>query len=694
MPESAAMTSHPRPQPPVWPVEPHSHTAHGHTREDPYYWIRDREDPRLVPLLEAENDWLGAVSADWPVGPEALYREIRARIQEEDDSVPYRIKDYWYRSRFEEGGEYPLFLRRHQDEDREEVILDVSELAKERAYCDVAGLFVSEGQDRLAYAMDTQGRRLYDVYVRDLSTGQDLPDRLTGTSGAVCWAGADDVLFYVHQDPETLRPFQIFRHRLGTAQEEDELVYEETDETFHLTVYRTKSRRFVMAASVQTLTTEFRAMEADDPLGDFRVILPRERGHEYSVDHYQDHYYIRTNKDARNFRLVRAPVLAPAQDQWEEVIPHRPDVMFQGVEIFTDYMVAVERSDASTRFRVIPWGPEQEHTVAFPEEAYTAYLTANFEYESRLLRFGYTSLATPSSIYDYDMETRERTLLKRRPVLGDFDPERYVTRRLWAPARDGARIPVSLVVRKDLEDRACPLLLYGYGAYGIDSDPYFQISNLSLLDRGFAYAIAHVRGGEEMGRAWYEAGRMESKMNSFTDFIDVGEYLRAEGRAARLYAMGGSAGGLLVGAVMNLRPDLFHGVVASVPFVDVVTTMLDPSIPLTTGEYDEWGDPGEEEHYRTMLSYSPYDNVSPQAYPHLLVLSGLHDSQVQYWEPTKWVAKLRSTRTDDGLTLLRTNLEAGHGGASGRFEALQERALEYAFVLGVEAAARGESGSA
>ena len=384
---------------------------------------------------------------------------------------------------------------------------------------------------------------------------------------------------------------------------------------------------------------------------------------------------------------MRAPVEDPGPEHWEEIIPHREDVMFQGVEIFTDYMVSVERSEALTRFRIMPWSGGPEHLVEFPDEAYTAYLVANFEYESRLLRFGYTSLSTPNSIYDYDMETRARTLLKRRVVLGGFEPEQYVTRRLWATARDGARVPVSLVVRKDLEGEPRPLLLYGYGAYGIDSEPYFQVSNLSLLDRGFAYAIAHVRGGEEMGRSWYEDGRTESKMNSFNDFIDVAEFLVDRGHASRLYAMGGSAGGLLVGAVMNQRPDLFHGVVAGVPFVDVATTMLDPSIPLTTGEYDEWGDPGNEAQYRTILSYSPYDNVTPQDYPHLLVTSGLHDSQVQYWEPTKWVAKLRATRTDDGLTLLRTNLEAGHGGASGRFESLQERALEYAFLLGLEAGA-------
>ncbi|NNM33312.1 MAG: S9 family peptidase [Gemmatimonadetes bacterium] len=681
------MPADPTPAPPRWPRESHEVTAHGHTRTDPYYWIRDRDDERLVPLLEEENAWLAEVAERWSISPDQLYEEIRARIQEEDDSVPYRIKDYWYRTRFEEGGEYPVFLRRHRNEDAEFVILDVGQLAEGQPYCDVTALYVSEGQSLLAYAVDYQGRRLYDVRIRDLDTGSDLDDRLTGTSGAVCWAGSDQVLFYVRQDQETLRPYQIFRHRLGTAQDDDELVFEEQDEAFHLTVFRTKSRRFVMAASVQTMTTEFRALPAERPSEDFKILIPRERGHEYSVDHYGDHFYIRTNREARNFRLVRAPVEDPSPDRWEDIIPHRPDVMFQGVEIFTDYMVAVERSEALTRFRVMPWEGPEEHVVEFPEEAYTAYLTANFEYESSLLRFGYTSLTTPNSIYDYDMETRERTLLKRRPVLGDFDPDRYVTRRLWAPGRDGARVPVSLVVRKDLEDQPCPLLLYGYGAYGIDSDPYFQISNLSLLDRGFAYAIAHVRGGEELGRAWYEEGRTAAKMNSFTDFIDVAEFLQSQGRASRLYAMGGSAGGLLVGAVMNLRPDLFHGVVAAVPFVDVATTMLDPSIPLTTGEYDEWGDPGEERHYRTILTYSPYDNVSPQPYPHLLVTSGIHDSQVQYWEPTKWVAKLRSTRTDDGLTLLRTNLEAGHGGASGRFESLRERALEYAFLLGVEEAA-------
>ncbi|MDH3223581.1 MAG: S9 family peptidase, partial [Gemmatimonadota bacterium] len=632
------MPAQPSSSPPEWPREPEVLTAHDHSRTDPYYWIRNREDPRVNRLLEAENEWVKQVADGWPVSPDQLYREIRARIQEEDDSVPYRIKDYWYRTRFKEGSEYPLFLRRPGDPDAdEEVVLDVNQLAEGQPYCDVAGLYVSERQDRLAYAVDFQGRRLYDLCIRNLTSATDLPDRLSGTSGAACWAGEDDVLFYVRQDPATLRPYQLFRHRLGTPQEEDELVLEESDPAFHLTVFRTKSRRFVMTASFQTLTTEFRALPADNPGDEFQCILPRERGHEYQVDHFEDHFYIRTNLHASNFRLIRTPIADPGPEHWEEILPHRPDVMLQGFEIFKDYLVAVERSEALTAFRVMPWDEGEDHLVEFPEEAYAAYPGMNPEFESKLFRFGYTSLTTPNSVYDYDLETRGRTLLKRRRVLGDFDPDRYITRRLWAVARDGARIPISVVARKDRGDTPGPLLLYGYGAYGIDSDPVFQVSNLSLLDRGFAYAIAHVRGGEEMGRSWYEAGRMEWKTNSFHDFIDAGEFLRAEGWASRLYAIGGSAGGLLVGAAMNMRPDLFHGVVAIVPFVDVVTTMLDASIPLTTGEYDEWGDPAIEDHYRTMLAYSPYDNVVAQKYPHVLVVSGLHDSQVQYWEPTKWV---------------------------------------------------------
>ena len=678
--------------PPHWPKRPTELEAHGHIRTDPYHWIRDREDPQVLEGLTRENEHLASVTEGWAESPEDVFLEMRARIKEQDESVPYRIKDFWYRTRFEEGSEYPVFTRRSTEEGAEETpILDVNQVAEGEAYCDVAALKVGEGQRLLAYAVDTQGRRLYEIRIRDLDTGEDLPDRIQGTSGAIAWAGDDEVLFYVRQDPETLRPYQLYRHRLGSPTAEDELVYEEADPTFHLTVYKTKSRDWVMAASFQTVSSEYRALPARDPMGQFSVVLPRERGHEYTVDHYGDHYYIRTNRDARNFRLVRAPVGSP--DEWEEVIPHRPDVLLQGVEIFQDHLVAVERAEALLGLRVIPWDGSDEHAVDFGEEAYTAYVGANPEFDTTLLRFGYTSLTTPSSTYDYDMDSRERTLLKRREVLGDFDRSRYRTRRLWAPARDGVLVPVSLVYRTEGRDPdeppPRPLLLYGYGAYGIDSDPVFQISNLSLLDRGFAYAIAHVRGGEEMGRAWYESGRMAEKMNSFTDFIDVAEHLVAEGWTdpSRLYAAGGSAGGLLVGAVMNLRPDLFHGVVAAVPFVDVVTTMLDPTVPLTTGEYDEWGDPSEEESYRTMLAYSPYDNVAEKDYPHLLVTSGLHDSQVQFWEPTKWVAKLRELRTDDGLTLLRTNLEAGHGGASGRFEALKERALEYAFLI--ELARRG-----
>lgn len=683
--------------PPEWPKRPETLEIHGDRRVDPWYWIRDHDDPDVLSTLAAENDYLAEVTRGWTMAPDALYREIRSRIKEDDESVPYRIRDFRYRTRFDEGSEYPVFLRRSIEPDAEEqVILDVNALAAGLSYCDVGALKVGDGQRYLAYAVDTVGRRRYEIRIRDLETGLDLPDRIPGTSGAMAWAGDDGFLFYVRQDPSTLRPFRLYRHRLGTPAKDDELVYEESDPAFHLTVFKTRSRELVMAASLQTVSTEFRALRTSDPTGAFQVVLPRERGHEYLVDHFEGHYYIRTNRDAPNFRLVRTPLDDPGPDAWEEVVAHRPEVLLQGFEIFRDHLVVVERTEALTRFRVMPWDGTDEHLVAFSEEAYTVFLEANPEFDTTLLRFGYTSLTTPHSTYDYDMDTRKRTLLKQREVLGDFDEDRYVTRRLWAPARDGARVPISLVYRiaeGGEGDFPRPLLLYGYGAYGIDSDPGFQASNLSLLDRGFVYAIAHVRGGEELGRPWYEAGRMEHKMNSFHDFIDAAEHLVADGWTVpgRMYALGGSAGGLLVGAVMNIRPDLFHGVVAAVPFVDVVTTMLDPSVPLTTGEYDEWGDPRDEASYRTMIAYSPYDNVARVDYPHVLITSGLHDSQVQFWEPTKWVAKLRESRTDGGLTLLRTNLDAGHGGASGRFEALRERALEYAFLIALEAERTGEA---
>ena len=536
----------------------------------------------------------------------------------------------------------------------------------------------------MAYAEDAQGRRIYTIRFKNLATGETLPDVIPEVTSNMTWANDNRTLFYAKQDLETLRSCRIYRHVLGTDPAEDVLVYEETDDTFSAHVLKTKSKRYIMIISSQTLSNEYRYLDAGDPTGAFTSFLPRERGHEYAVDHFENRFFIHTNHEAKNFRLMSTPLDRTGKEHWEEVIPHRPDVLLEGFEVFRDHLVLEERREGLVQIRVMPWDGSQEHYLEFAEPAYLAGTNVNLEFDTTVLRYGYTSMTTPSSIYDYDMVTREKTLLKQEEVLGEFDSADYRTERLHATAADGVRVPISLVYRKGMERNGRnPLLLYGYGSYGHSLDAAFGSARLSLLDRGFVFAIAHVRGGEEMGRAWYEDGKLLKKKNTFTDFIACAEHLIEERYSSRdrLFAMGGSAGGLLMGAVVNLRPDLFKGVVAQVPFVDIVTTMLDPDIPLTTGEYDEWGNPNDKEYYQYMLSYSPYDNVAARDYPHMLVTTGLHDSQVQYWEPAKWVARLRAVKTDPNRLLLKTNMEAGHGGASGRFKRYREIALEYAFLL-------------
>lgn len=616
---------------------------------------------------------------------EKLYEEIVGRIKEDDDTVPYKRDDYYYYARYVEGGEYPLHCRKQGSlEGDEQIMLDGNEMAAGHEFFSLRGLDVSSGQDVLAYAVDTVGRRFYTVYFKNLATGELLPDTLADVTGNVAWANDNRTLFYGKQDPETLRSYRIYRHVLGTDPAADELVYEEADDTFNTFVFKTKSKKYVIIGSSHTLSDEYRYLDADEPTGEFRVFLPRQRDHEYSIDHFGDYFYIRTNHEAKNFRLMRTPVTATGMENWQEVIPHRDDVYLNGVELFRDYMVVSERQAGLLQLRVMPFGGGEEHYLDFGERAYVAFPSDNYDFDTHVLRYRYSSLTTPWSTFDYDLETRQKTLLKQDEVVGDFDPANYVTERLAAPARDGKQIPVSVVYRRGTaKDGSHPLLLYGYGSYGITIDPTFNSARLSLLDRGFVFAIAHVRGSQVMGREWYEDGKLFHKKNTFTDFIDVAEHLIAAGYTTkdRLFALGGSAGGLLMGAIYNMRPDLFHGVIAAVPFVDVVTTMLDPDIPLTTGEYDEWGDPNQKDYYDYILSYSPYDNVAAKDYTNLLVTTGLHDSQVQYWEPAKWVAKLRALKTDSNHVLLHTNMEAGHGGASGRFKRHRETALEYAFLL-------------
>lgn len=674
--------------PPEAKIEPTTLETHGDVRADDYFWLRDRENPEVIAYLEAENAYTEVMTAHFKDLSDALFEEMKGRIKEDDSSVPYRKGDYWYYTRFETGKEYPIYARRKGSmEADEELMLDVNALAEElgTAFLQVSGVRVSPDAKYMAFAADTMGRRIYTVHFKNLETDAFFPETIDNVTPNFEWANDNRTVFYTKQDPGTLRWYQIYRHTVGTDPAGDVLVFEEADEEYLSFVQRTKSDEYLLIGSSQTVSNEYHFLDADDPTGAFEVILPRQRGLEYSVDHYGDHFYIHTNADgATNFKLMRTPVAAPSMDAWEEVIPHREDVLLTGFEIFKDYLVLVERSEALTHMQVRPWQGGEAYYLDFGEPAYLAYLSTNVEFDTPVLRFGYTSMTTPTTYYDFHMGTREKTLLKETEVLGGFDKRNYVTERLWAEARDGTRVPISLVYHKDTPiDGTAPLLLYGYGSYGNSIDASFSSTSLSLVDRGFIYAIAHIRGGQEMGRPWYEDGKLMNKKNTFTDFIDCAEYLVEAGYAdpERLFARGGSAGGLLMGAVINMRPDLWKGVVAAVPFVDIVTTMLDDTIPLTTFEYDEWGNPNEKDAYEYMLSYSPYDNVEAKEYPNLLVTTGLHDSQVQYWEPAKWVARMRKLKTDDNRLLLKTNMVAGHGGASGRFERIKEIAFEYAFVL-------------
>jgi oligopeptidase B len=671
--------------PPVAKVVPVKLHKHGHVRTDNYYWLNERDDPEVIAYLEAENAYTEGVMAHTGGLQQALFEEIRDRIKQTDMSVPYKKDDYFYYTRFEDGKEYPIHCRKKETLDAPEgVMLDVNLMAEGHEFFSVGPYKVSSGQDTLAYPVDAVGRRIYTIHFKDLSSGEILPDVIPGVTANVAWAEDNKTLFYTKQDPATLRWHRVYRHVLGTDPAHDQLVYEETDETFSCFVLKTKSKQYIIIGCQQTLATEFRYLEADDPQGEFRLFLPREREHEYWVDHYRDHFYIRSNDQAKNFRLMKTPVGETGKEDWREVIPHRDDVLLEGFELFRDHLAVVERERGLVQIGLHPWSGEERHYLDFGEPAYLAYLGDNHEFDTPILRYTYTSLTTPESVFDYNMATREKELLKQEEVLGGFDSQNYQTERLSAATEDGTEIPISIVYRKGTRrDGDNPLLLYGYGSYGHSMDAAFNPERVSLLDRGFVYAIAHVRGGSELGRWWYEDGKLLKKKNTFTDFIACAKHLVASRytNPDKLFALGGSAGGLLMGAVLNMQPDLFKGVVASVPFVDVVTTMLDESIPLTTSEYDEWGNPNDQTYYDLMLSYSPYDNVEAREYPNLLVLTSLHDSQVQYWEPAKWVAKLRVLKSDQNRLLLRTKMEAGHGGVSGRFKRYKEVAFIYAFLL-------------
>jgi oligopeptidase B len=664
---------------------PRELTIHGQTRVDNYFWLNERENPEVIKYLEDENDYTKSVLKPTEGLQEKLFEEMKSRIKEKDESVPYEKNDYFYYTRYEEGKEYPIYCRKKGSLDsEEEIMLNVNEMARGYEYYHINGLSISPDNKLLAYGVDTISRRMYTIHVKNLETGEIYIDELPVTTGSVAWANDNKTFFYTKKNPETLRSIKIFKHVLNDDYSDDKEIYHETDETFGTSIWKTKSEKYLIISSYSTMAEEYRFLDADNPNGDFKIIQERERGLEYSISHFGDYFYIKTNLDAKNFRLMRTPVNNTSKENWEEVIPHREDVFLQDFEIFRKYLVVEERMNGLMQMRIINWNDNSEHSLDFGEETYSAYISMNPNFDSEYLRYGYTSLTTPSSTIDYNMTTHEKIVRKEQEVLGDFDKKNYKAKRIFATADDGTKIPMSIVYRKGIKlDGNNPALIYAYGSYGITNDPYFSTVRLSLLDRGFVYAIAHVRGGQYLGRQWYEDGKLLKKINTFTDFNSCAKHLIDQGYTSneKLFAMGGSAGGLLMGAIVNLKPELYKGIVAQVPFVDVITTMLDESIPLTTGEFDEWGNPKDSIYYEYMLSYSPYDQVKEHDYPAMLVTTGLHDSQVQYWEPAKWVAKLRDMKTDNNVLLLYTNMDTGHGGASGRFEALKQYAMEYAFIF-------------
>jgi len=687
------------PTPPIAKIEPHETVIHGDTLKDNYFWMRlsdeqkDAETPDaqtkdVLDYLNAENSYREALMAHTKGFQDTLYNEIVGRIKQTDQSVPTKVDGYWYYNRFEEGKEYAFYCRKPETMDAaEQLMLDGPAMAEGHAYFSVGGRSISPDNNLLAYGVDTISRRVYTVYFKNLSNGELLADKIEGTTGGATWANDNKTLFYTTKDAVTLRSNQIWKHILGTPQSEDVMVYEEKDETFNTFVFKTKSKAYIMIGSNQTLSSEYRFIDANNPSAEFQMIQPRERDLEYSVDHYANKFYIATNYEAKNFRLMETPVSAPGKSNWKELIPHRSDVLLEGIEIFKEYLVVQERKNGLNEIRVIRWDDRSEHYMEFQDPTYSAYVGGSPEFDTKVMRYGYTSMTTPNSTYDYNLETKERTLLKQEEVLGDFSLDNYTSERLFATATDGTQVPISIVYKKGTEKGPnTPLLLYAYGSYGASMDPYFSSTRLSLLNRGFVYAIAHIRGGQEMGRDWYENGKLLKKKNTFTDFINCGEFLIKQGYTSKehLYAMGGSAGGLLMGAVSNMRPDLWNGVVAQVPFVDVINTMLDESIPLTTGEFDEWGNPKDSTSFVYIKTYSPYDNIEAKEYPNIFVTTGYWDSQVQYWEPAKYVAKLRAMKTNNNMLIMYCNMETGHGGASGRFERYREVAMEYAFLFNLE----------
>ncbi|WP_452224559.1 S9 family peptidase [Lacinutrix chionoecetis] len=663
---------------------------HNDIRVDNYFWMNDREDQEVIDHLKAENAYTKSVLKHTEAFQKDLFEEMKGRIKEDDSSVPYKLNGYWYVTKYKKGKDYPIYTRKKASLNaKEEILFDCNEMAKEHAYFKLGGISVSPDNTMASFAIDTVSRRQYTLQIKNLNTGEIFSDKIENTTGSSTWANDNKTLFYTKKDEVTLRSNKIYKHKLYTDVVKDELVYNETDETFNSFVYKTKSKKYIIIGSSSTLTSEYRILNANTPDEEFKIFQKRVRELEYSIAHYEESFYIITNKDgATNFKLQKTPETNTDIKNWEDVIPHRNDVLLEDIEIFSDYLVVNERENGLNNIRIISWNGQEDYYLPFDNETYTASLGNNPDFNSNELRYSYNSLTTPNSVIDYNFKTKTKTIKKEQEVLGgQFNKDNYESKRIWATARDGVKIPMSIVYKKGIIlNGKNPVLQYAYGSYGATMDPYFSTIRLSLLDRGFIYVITHIRGGEYLGREWYEHGKLLKKMNTFTDFIDCSKFLIAQNYTSpeHLYAMGGSAGGLLIGTIINLNPELYNGAIAAVPFVDVVTTMLDDTIPLTTGEYDEWGNPNDKKYYNYMKLYSPYDNVKRRNYPHLLVTTGLHDSQVQYFEPAKWVAKLRELKTDSNKLLFHIDMEAGHGGASGRFESLKEVALEYAFLLDLE----------
>ena len=659
-------------------------------RVDNYFWLNNRDNPEVIDYLEKENDYYEKMTSHTKSFQQEIFKEIKDKIKEDEESVPYFLNGYWYVTKFEKEKNYPIYIRKKDTlKSKEQILFDCNVLAKGHEFFNLSNFKISPNNKFIAFSTDTVSRRLYTIKIKNLETGEILEESIDNSSGSFAWANDNKTLFYTNRDIKTLRNDKIYRHTIGENSNKDKLVFHEKDNTFYTSVSKSKSNKFIIISSYSTLTSEFQFLDASNPQDEFKLFNKRKRGLEYSVSHYGKDFYIITNTDnSKNYKLMKTPIFNTEYKNWKDVIKHRDDVMLEGIDIFKDYLVISERFNGLSRINIKKWDNSENYYLDFKSETFSFYTTTNIDFDTDILRYGFNSMTEPALVIDFNMKTKEKTIRKQQQVLdSDFKKENYISERLWAPSSDGVKIPISIVYKKGLKKNGKnPLLLYGYGSYGNTIDPYFSISRLSLLDRGFVFAIAHVRGSEYLGREWYENGKLFKKENTFKDFISSTKYLISEGytNVKQSYAYGGSAGGLLMGAVINLAPELYNGVISAVPFVDVITTMLDESIPLTTGEYDEWGNPNDEKYFDYMLSYSPYDNVKKLNYPNLLVTSGLHDSQVQYWEPAKWVAKLRDLKSNNNLLFLDTNMDAGHGGASGRFEALKEVAKEYTFLFDLE----------